>query len=62
MLHLVSDCQDLVKGMVKLLSDPDEEHKLLDEGEKISEIMGSKLQFILLQLMKAYVASNLKKQ
>ena len=62
MLHLILDCQMLVKSMIKLLSDPDEESKLLEEGEKIYTIMESRLQFILLQLVKAYSASSLKKQ
>ena len=62
MLHLVSDTQDLVKSMIRLLGDPEEESKHLEEGEKILEIMESRLQFILLQLVKAYTASNLKKQ
>lgn len=62
MLHIISDCQCLVKDMIKLLGDPEEESKLQEEGEKILNIMESRLQFILLQLVKAYSASNLKKQ
>ena len=62
MLHLVSDCQELVKCTIKLLGEADQDDRFLEEGEKISEILETKLQSILLQLMKAFVNSNLKKQ
>ena len=46
--------------MIKQLEDPDVSEKVKSEGTSLTDILESRLQFVLLQLIKCYKASKVR--
>lgn len=52
------ECRSVLNHMIKQLEDPDISEKLKTEGASLTDILESRLQFILLQLMKCFKANK----
>ncbi|XP_048747467.2 erythroid differentiation-related factor 1-like [Ostrea edulis] len=56
------DCRRVLDHMIKQLDDPDLSEKVQSEGPSLTDILESRLQFILLQLIKCFKANKQSKQ
>ena len=54
------DCRGVLCQMIKQLEDPDVSEKVKSEGTSLTDILESRLQFVLLQLIKCYKASKVR--
>ncbi|XP_061171381.1 erythroid differentiation-related factor 1-like [Saccostrea echinata] len=55
------ECRGVLVHMIEQLDDPDISDKVQSEGESLTDILESRLQFILLQLIKCYKTNKLSK-